>query len=78
MIVLHDKESGARIGAITEEQLRFLADNLQEETEEDKDYYIDVATIEFLEEEGADARLVEMLRGALGGRESMEVQWSRS
>jgi processive 1,2-diacylglycerol beta-glucosyltransferase len=77
MIELRDKETGAVIGQITEEQLHFLADQLEEESEEDTDYYINVATIEMFEEDGADASLVKLLRDAMGGREEMEIQWSR-
>jgi processive 1,2-diacylglycerol beta-glucosyltransferase len=77
MIELRDKETGAVIGQITEEQFRFLADELEEESETDTDYYINVATIEMFEEDGADPTLVKLLRDAIGSREEMEIQWSR-
>ena len=35
MIRVRDKESGANLGSITKEQLQFLIDQLEEETEED-------------------------------------------
>jgi hypothetical protein len=78
MIRLYDEETGSAIGEITEHQLQFLFDTLEEESEGDQDYYIDEATLGLLEEEGADAGLLQMLKDALGSRPEMEVRWSRS
>ena len=78
MIKLHDKESGLEIGTLTEDNLQFLIDQLEEESGEDQDYYINVTTINIFEEDGADKDLVALLRGALNGRTEMEVRWSRS
>ena len=78
MIRLHDAERGTAIGTITEEQLRFLMDELEEESTEERDYYISADTIDMLEEDGAESSLVSMLRGALAGREGIDVRWSRS
>ena len=78
MIQLYDKETGASLGAITEEQLQFLADQLEEESPEDRDYYINEPTLDAFEEAGADAALVALLRKALGEREEMEIRWARS
>jgi hypothetical protein len=77
MIELRDKDTATAIGQITEEQLQFLVDQLEEEYEEDTDYYLNVATIDMLEQNGADPGLVKLLRDAMGGREEMEIQWSR-
>ncbi len=78
MIQLHDKDTGARIGTISEENLQFLIDQLEEESGEDQDYYINETTIDNFEEGGADKSLVALLRGALNGREEMEIRWTRS
>ena len=77
MIELHDAERGTRLGTISDEQLQFLVEALEEESLEDKDYYISADTIDMLEEDGADRQLLQLLRGALGGREGMDVRWSR-
>ena len=76
MIALTDKESGKALGEITEAQLQFLIDQLEEESLTDKDYYINRAMIFFLKERGADAGLIDLLYEALGDREEMEVEWS--
>jgi processive 1,2-diacylglycerol beta-glucosyltransferase len=75
MIQLHDAETGTPVGAITEEQLQFLMEELEEESARDRDYYISIETIEMLEADGADPELVAALRSALGGRSGMEVSW---
>jgi hypothetical protein len=77
MIRLQDKDTGAHVGDITEDQLQFLISQLEEESEDDRDYYINRTTVDSFEEQNADPDLVETLRNALGGREEMEIQWTR-
>jgi len=75
MIKLFDSASGTHIGTISEEQLQVLVDALEEEGVEDRDYYINRATVEILEGRGPDSSLVRMLRAALGDREDMDIRW---
>ena len=77
MIQIHDKDTGSWIGTLTEENLQFLIDQLEEESGEDQDYYINETTIDLFEESGADKDLVFFLRNALNGRTEMEIRWSR-
>jgi processive 1,2-diacylglycerol beta-glucosyltransferase len=77
MIKIRDKETGADLGTITETQLQFLIDQLEEESETDQDYYLNKPTLEMFAERGADAELLAFLRRAMGDREEMEIVWSR-
>lgn len=77
MAQLFDAERGTPLGTITEEQLQFLMNELEEESTTDQDYYLSAATIDMLEDNGAAADLVRLLRNALGGREGMDVRWTR-
>ena len=77
MIEVRDKETGASLGSINENQLQFLVDQLEEEHGKDQDYYINRATLELFAERGADEELLQMLRKAIGDREAMEIEWSR-
>ncbi len=77
VIMLYDSETGNSIGSITEEQLQFLIDQMEEESATDQDYYITRETLEMLEGAGGDLELLELLRGALGHAESIEIRWSR-
>ena len=77
MVELYDAERGARLGTVSEEQLQFLIDSLEEESSTDQDYYLTAETIDMLEEDGGDPQLVGLLRQALAGREGMDIRWSR-
>ena len=76
MYNLFDAASGEKIGQITSNQLRFLANLLEEESLEDKDYYINRATIDFFETKNPDPELIALLRKALGNRDDMDIRWS--
>jgi processive 1,2-diacylglycerol beta-glucosyltransferase len=78
VIRLTDKETGRPIGEISEEHLRFLIDQLEEETEEDRDYYLNRDTLDSFREKGIDAALLEMLERAMGDRKEMEIVWKKS
>lgn len=78
MVQLFDKQSGAMAGTLTDDQFQYLVDHLEEETSEDDDYYVNRATVDILESEGADPVLVEVLRQALADREEMDLRWKRS
>jgi hypothetical protein len=77
MIQFRDKETGAALGEMTEAQLQFLIDNLEEESSEDTDYYLNPTMLEMLQEKNADPDLMALLRAALGDREEMEIEWNR-
>jgi processive 1,2-diacylglycerol beta-glucosyltransferase len=77
MIELRDKGTGAFLGTITEAQLQFLIDQLEEESIRDQDYYINLATLDMFERARADQELLELLRQSLGTREDMEIVWTR-
>lgn len=55
------------LGTISEAQLDFLADNLEEEFDEDEEYSLFQDTIEYLRDQGADDSLLSLLEKALAG-----------
>ena len=78
MIALRDKETGATLGSVSDQQLQFLTDQLVEETADDTDYYIDQATLAMFTDKGIDLELLTLLQQALGDRDGMEIEWSSS
>jgi hypothetical protein len=78
MVQLFDKQTGAPLGSLTDEQFQFLADHLEEESLTDDDYYLNRDTVDILESEEADSGLVEVLRRALGDRAEADIRWVRS
>lgn len=62
------------LGTITDEQLDFLIENLEEEFDEDEEYYLSPDTLDYLKEQGADSGLVSMLEKALeGSQEGVDI-----
>ena len=68
-------DNGEEIGTITDAQLKFLVDNLEEEHDKDKDYYIDKDTLEVLSDNGIDAELLAMLEKAMGNDDELDIIW---
>ena len=68
-------DTGNDIGMITDNQLTFLVEQLEEEHDEDQDYYIDRETLELLSDNGADPELLAMLEKALGDDDEMDIAW---
>jgi len=77
MIELRDKATGEYLGTIEDDDLQFLIDGLEEDSPEDRDYYIDSDTIQMLEDDGAPPSLVTLLRKSLGAQDGVEVRWRR-
>jgi hypothetical protein len=78
MIQLYDNDTQTLLGEITEQQLQFLIDQLEEESSADQDYYINRTTLEMFVEAGIDPALLALLQRGLGNREDMEIRWARS
>lgn len=68
-------DTGDDIGDITDKQLAFLVEQLEEEHEEDQDYYIDRDTLELMSDNGIDPELLAMLEKAMGDDDSMDIGW---
>jgi len=68
-------DTGDAIGQISDEQLKFLVEQLEEEHDDDTDYYIDRDTLELLSDNGADPELLAMLEKAIGDDDSMHIAW---
>jgi hypothetical protein len=73
---LHNKDTGALIGPLSDDQRQDLIDLLVEERSDDRDYFIDAATLEYLEANDADAELVATLRRLLeAAPDGVEIEW---
>ena len=73
---LINADSGQTIGQITEAQLEFLRSEMEEESEADQDYYIDLDMLEVLKEDGVEPELVELLTKALSGTGELTIRWT--
>ena len=75
MIALYDSGTGVKVGRISEAQLQTLIDWMEEETAEDRDYYVSAEEVELMEEDGIDPTLIETLQQALAGRDDMDLRY---
>jgi hypothetical protein len=74
-IHLYNKNTNALIGAITEADLKVLADALEEESATDTDYFIDQATIDVIGDGRASDHLMNLLRAAVGSSDGVDIRW---
>jgi len=77
MIDLYDTATDLLIGSITDADLQVLVDALEEESRDDRDYYIDAATIDIVADGKASNHLVTLLRAALGPKDGVDIRWQR-
>lgn len=77
MIKIFNKETNEFLGRISDADLQFLADHLEEESIRDTDYYILRETVEQFPRQGASAKLVEVLQGGLRNGRAIEIRWER-
>ncbi len=68
-------DTGDEIGTITDNQLSFLVEQLEEENDDDKDYFIDRDTLELLSDNGADPELLALLEKGMGDDDEMNIAW---
>jgi hypothetical protein len=78
MVKLYDKKTRQYLGRISEEELQFLIDNLEEENLTDQDYYINQATLDLLKEKGMSEALAKLIESALGENDDVEITYERT
>lgn len=74
---LYVKDTNVLLGEISEDDLAFLLEDLEEEDATDTDYFIDAATLEFMEEDGAPKALLDLLKKAVGDGDGVDVRWEK-
>jgi len=73
---LYRVDNGETIGQITAKQVQFLVDMLEEEDNEDQEYYIDADTLELFSDNNCDPELLAMIEGALDdGEDGVDIGW---
>ena len=77
MVKIYNKLTNEFLGRISESDLQFLAENLEEESIHDTDYYIHRATFDQFSGKGASPKLIEVLGSAFRNGDAMEIRWER-
>ena len=73
---LFNKQTGLPLGEITPTQLQFLQDQMEEDSPDDQDYYINESELLNFEEAGADPALIQILRQGLDENGEMDIRWA--
>lgn len=73
---LYRVDTDETIGQISDKQLKFLVEMLEEEDEEDTVYFIDQDTLELFSDNNCDPELLAMLENALeDGEDGVDIGW---
>ena len=75
MIRVFNKDTNAEVGTISEQQLRFLTGQMEEENVDDTDYWLHREQLEVFRANGAEEGLLSVLEKALGTAEDVEITW---
>jgi len=74
---LYNKQTNALLGEVSESDIQCLVDVLEEEDSKDVDYFIDLDTVDILEDNGASLDLVTSLRAAIGATAGVDIRWEK-
>jgi hypothetical protein len=74
---IYNKNTGAALGEVSESDVQCLIDVLEEEDTKDVDYFIDLDTVDILENNGASEALAELLRTAIGSSAGVDIRWEK-
>ena len=77
MIELYNKETKDLLGEISQEDLQFLIDNLEEENLTDTDYYINRPVLDMLKEKGLSSDLSCLIEKAMGESDDVEIEYKK-
>jgi hypothetical protein len=75
MIDLYMKDTDQLLGSITEAELQYLIDSLEETPDDDQDYFVDRGTIDYLADGRATDHLVALLEKAVGSSDGVQLRW---
>ncbi len=74
---LYNKQTNTLLGNISDADVQFLVDQLEEENLGDRDYFIDEATVAILEENGGSQTLIDLLRATVDASDGLEVKYEK-
>jgi processive 1,2-diacylglycerol beta-glucosyltransferase len=78
MVYLYNQATDELLGEISEDELQFLIDQMEEESTKDKDYSVTRMEIAYFSQNGATPHLINLLTQALGEQQEVIILWSRS
>lgn len=75
MATLYLKPDGSKLTDLIDNDLLCMQNVMEEESSTDRDYFIDLATVDMLKNAGATEGLLDTLTKAIGESEGIDVEW---
>ena len=75
MTALYLKPGNQKLFELIDNDLLCMQNVMEEESSKDRDYFIDLATVDMLKNAGATEGLVEVLTKTIGESEGIDVEW---
>jgi processive 1,2-diacylglycerol beta-glucosyltransferase len=75
MVKLRDKGTGADLGSISDEELQYIIDQMDEDSPDDTDYHISRAVLSTMKAVAAPSSLTDLLETSMGDRDGFDVEW---
>ncbi len=75
MTALYSKPGNQKLVELIDNDLLCMQNVMEEESSKDRDYFIDLATVDMLRNAGASEGLVNVLTKAIGESEGIDVEW---
>jgi hypothetical protein len=75
MSALYLKPDGQKLAELLDNDLLCMQNVMEEESSTDRDYFIDLATVDMLRNAGASEGLLDTLTKAIGESEGIDVEW---
>ncbi|MFH0893040.1 MAG: hypothetical protein V2A54_01290 [Bacteroidota bacterium] len=77
MVKIFELDTNRFLLELSDDEFSLLAEELEEESLDDDDYYLHISEVEFMEERGNNPELVAKLRTLFEGREDLEIRFQR-
>jgi len=75
MTALYLKPGDSKLADLIDNDLLCMQNVMEEESSTDRDYFIDLATVDMLKNAGASEGLLDALTKAIGESEGIDVEW---
>lgn len=75
MTALYLKSANQKLVELIDNDLLCMQNVMEEESSKDRDYFIDLATVDMLKNAGASEGLLDALTKAIGESEGIDVEW---
>jgi hypothetical protein len=75
MTALYLKPGDTKLADLIDNDLLCMQNVMEEESSKDREYFIDLATVDMLRNAGASEGLVNVLTSIIGESEGIDVEW---